>query len=532
MTINFYKTRCLAVCVASAVALLLFSTQATAAPVCDDDGGAYVCVDKSGDAPLEGTDFTFDFTDADNPDVVFLTGDLAWKVWSQVSSSDTTPANLGDLTLDPTVSGNDFELTIQNGTTSGPGAVDVKSIVLNDAGFTGYSLIEGGSISGDLTSDLTLIKDSGGSGGSASDFTIQGDAKGDIFLPRGAGFSIKGAYAPATISKKIDVGDITNGTLLIGSVAAARIDVDDFSNGILQINGDIAGVGAAPQCTFYISSMASNSSLRGAYELTAGSETIEAAVILSGDLASGCTIDFSNAKLANASISIGPLGQYDLVGDLLVYEWLSSSVFLGDDISGDVTITSDFAPQSFLLKGDLSSGGTIDIGGDFTSGTLDVEGDIAGDVQILGDMDGNVTTDGKLASTGRILVNGLGTGDVSIGTETVSGSLIRMLDGLSSTGQVTVNASGGAFDANGQMHFGPVGGPIGGGSLGLVTFDGLVLIDGDMTSGIGVNGCHATTDSLDIWVCGTVTGRIKVTQTGCSTQIPSPYYACPSGTCP
>ncbi len=365
---------------------------------CVQDGAdtTKVCVEWSLVAdPDEITDFTVNFADASNPDIELITGNLGWIVSSEVVSSGN-PANIGDLSLAPDDLADDFEVKIANG--SGAGAADVGSIILTATSFTGYSLLEGGSISGDLTGDLTLVSDSGGTGGTSSGFTIDGAAKGNITMEDGAGFTIGGAYAPGTISEKIDVAGITSGTMKIGSVAAQRIDAGAMSGGILQIDGDIDGVGVAPQCTFYITSMVSSSSLRGAYTQTAGSLTIEAAVILSGDLASGCTIDFSNAKLANASISMGPLGQYDLVGDLLVYEWLSSSVFLGDDISGDVTITSDFAPQSFLLKGDLSPAGTIDIGGDFTSGTIDVEGDILGDILVASDMDGDVNTDGKLGS--------------------------------------------------------------------------------------------------------------------------------------
>ncbi len=111
----------------------------------------------------------------------------------------------------------------------------------------------------------------------------------------------------------------------------------------------------------------------------------------------------------------------------------------------------------------------------------------------------------------------------------MSGSLIRMLDGLSSTGSVSVNTSGGAFHANGNMHFGPISGVP---PLGDVTFDGLVLIDGDLESRVGVNGCHDPADTLDICICGDNNGSVTVRQTGCDPLISSPIWECPSGTCP
>jgi len=51
-------------------------------------------------------------------------------IYSTVSASDPTPANLGDITIDESVTSGDFELSIKNG--SNPGAANVRSIVLKN----------------------------------------------------------------------------------------------------------------------------------------------------------------------------------------------------------------------------------------------------------------------------------------------------------------------------------------------------------------------------------------------------------------
>jgi len=134
-------------------------------------GGPYVCVKFGAGTPQVDTDFRFDFNDPDNPDVEFITGAADWEVWSQVSSSNSTPDDLGDLTLDPSSDYEDFDIKIANG--AGYGAANVLSMnfdgTINQPGWEGYSAIKSGSkISGDLTGDLVLVADSGGNGGSLS----------------------------------------------------------------------------------------------------------------------------------------------------------------------------------------------------------------------------------------------------------------------------------------------------------------------------------------------------------------------------
>ena len=102
----------------------------------------YVCVFKNGDDPEVDVDFEIDFTDPANPVITLLTGNLGWKVWSQVSVSDTTPANIGDILIDATLPADVFEMSLMNAT-GGPGAANVGSILLSDLDplWTGHSSI-------------------------------------------------------------------------------------------------------------------------------------------------------------------------------------------------------------------------------------------------------------------------------------------------------------------------------------------------------------------------------------------------------
>jgi hypothetical protein len=130
--------------------------------------------------PIQITDFTVDFSDPANPDVQLKTGDTSWNVRSQLGAS---LGNIGNITLDPTVSTANFDLTIASGTN--PGAANVASINMAAAGWTGHSSFGEGAILGNLVGNLTLVNDSTGAGGeirggSILPITIWGDVSGDI----------------------------------------------------------------------------------------------------------------------------------------------------------------------------------------------------------------------------------------------------------------------------------------------------------------------------------------------------------------
>lgn len=129
-----------------------------AGTTCDDNAGnsPWVCVSHPDLNPPTSQHFTFSFADTSNPDVVLKVGG-DWTVSSQVDDEDDTPANIGDISIDPAVdSDEDFSLTLLNGT--GAGAANVATIDLDDSDWTGHSSITDGHISGNLSGDVTLVK--------------------------------------------------------------------------------------------------------------------------------------------------------------------------------------------------------------------------------------------------------------------------------------------------------------------------------------------------------------------------------------
>jgi hypothetical protein len=161
---------------------------------CADNGGnsPLVCVDWAGGLPPQSDqDFHIDFvTDASNPGVEFRTGNNGWKVWSQISRTNSTPANLGHIRIDPTLPTSNFSAKIAHGPL--PGAANVASIELVKSGWTGHSNIASGSIVGSLHGDLA-VQDSNGQGGLVY-LTID-DLDGDLTIPKLRVLEVKGAVS-------------------------------------------------------------------------------------------------------------------------------------------------------------------------------------------------------------------------------------------------------------------------------------------------------------------------------------------------
>ncbi len=57
------------------------------------------------------------------------TGAQDWRVWSQVSAEDDTPANLGALTVDADNTGNTFKVKVWNQVAGHAGAADCANQV-------------------------------------------------------------------------------------------------------------------------------------------------------------------------------------------------------------------------------------------------------------------------------------------------------------------------------------------------------------------------------------------------------------------
>lgn len=195
----------------------------------------------------------------------------------------------------------------------------------------------------------------------------------------------------------------------------------------------------------------------------------------------------------------------------------------GIDISGDVS--------GAVNVGTILKKGAVTCEGDLT-GTISVENNCEGAISVNGSIDstGVVNVRGNLTSSGRVVVEGPCHGQVSVFGQADKLSTIQLLSGLYTDGNVTINAAMSNGNENGTIHVGPAlfapGTP--------VTFDGSVRIrggdhgGGDLNGLIEVVGCHATSDRLDICVCGAINGSVKIKQDGCPNQV---GWTCQSG-CP
>ncbi len=88
-------------------------------------GNPRICVDFiTGGDPLHPGDFT---VSGDN--LVLKKAALDWRVWSQVSGGDTTPADFGSITLNPSVPADNFEVEILNGSGGTGGRAHLELIL-------------------------------------------------------------------------------------------------------------------------------------------------------------------------------------------------------------------------------------------------------------------------------------------------------------------------------------------------------------------------------------------------------------------
>ncbi|MCH8150345.1 MAG: hypothetical protein IH987_20605, partial [Planctomycetes bacterium] len=155
-----------------------------------------------------------------------------WSVWSQVSVSDTTPANIGDIKIDATIPTDVFEMSLLNAT-GGPGAANVGSIILSDGVWTGHSSLLGGHITGNLTGGLEARVDSSDNGGTVV-LTVDGDLTNSIEIKKdGVDTSLYGYAGDLTLV----VGGVISAGIRVGTIK--RLEAAALTNS--SIKGDITG---------------------------------------------------------------------------------------------------------------------------------------------------------------------------------------------------------------------------------------------------------------------------------------------------
>ncbi|MCH8880028.1 MAG: hypothetical protein IID34_09110 [Planctomycetes bacterium] len=371
-----------------------------------NSSGPEICVSFDGDTPELDFDFTVDYvTDPANPSVVLKTGNLTWNVRSRVGPPPLDiPANIGTISIDPTAVG-DFEVSILNGT--GAGAANVGTINLTDAG--GYSSIEGGSISGNLTGGLTLVHDIGFNGGELT-LTIDGDVSGPMTIPVLKDLTIGGDLtANLDVTYKVDgpglvvLDNVTSGVVIhIADIASGDLqfttatDASEVFAGNLTLDNGIpfgTEVFIPAFTTFDAVIDLNGSDLAG----TLWSGYVSAANITGGALTGTLKFGICAAPLLQdccnfpsgfpvtaefASVSSTGLILYDKCGSL------SNTLSIAGDMDGEITVTGYVHPNAQLaiggivrgditIKKDVQGGGVISLLGRMEGGSLTVHGDAA-----------------------------------------------------------------------------------------------------------------------------------------------------------
>ncbi len=366
-----------------------------------------------------------------------------------------------------------------------------------------------------------------------------------------------------------------------GGVIPVTISIADMSNGVpfpptLVLLNYQSGVGTP--CEFH-----------GELDLLTGVPSLCEAVV-AGELVSGSTIDL-NAYDVDGALQHWGDGSGSIVNGGTVTQ--DGLVVLGDDWTGTATFTDVELGNSIdqgvirtenkgdldgtlhitgAMLGDISvvnnlnSTGTIDIDGECagdiavtynSDGVIDISGTLAGDVRVgqfltgevavTGGVSGDIDVDGDVASSaeinlgsylrnGRILVDGLMDGFVAVKKGTTSLSQINLFGGVGPNGQVVINAGGGNDNADGDIW---VGSTVTLPPLSPIDFDGCFQINdnagaprdyGHLNGDITVVGCHADGDKLPICVEGSTNGSISLIQSLCSPANATVDASCPA--CP
>ncbi len=249
---------------------------------------------------------------------------------------------------------------------------------------------------------------------------------------------------------------------------------------------------------------------------------------------------------ANGTVATGNVNGTITVGDSEDPGELAGDLDIGGTVDGDVNVFGAVSGTIVIVKElhgliDISSNlsGDITINGDQT-GDVDIRGNLSGNITVTenlsgditarrGNVSGNIDVGKTLESTGRILVDDLTTGDIAIGENTESLSLILVADGVGAGASIVINESKGDHNADGQITIGPRS------NLQSVTFDGTIFISdnvagtngGDLNGNITVTGCHTTAADLDICVCGNTNGTVTIDQSPfCGSQV---SWSCVSG---
>ncbi len=507
-------------------------------------------------APTEDVDYEIHTTNPAFPDVELIAESLTWRIWS----TDTdNPNNIGDIGAITCPHPENFGVKILDAS-DGPGARNVTNLELEPDGDSYYSRIIEASITGDLGGNLSVQRSTGGTGGDLVSVTIDGQVSYDVTAHQidwlEIGDALKGDLEVDIISE--------NGVVWLRDELDGDVTVSDK----LDTAAFLTIVKPDPASRIDVNEMANSSRVRlgGFWEhngfsgrlILRSGVPVAGEVFIWGQFGTSGTVDLSNqpvygrlfledggsGQVINGG-AIWPSGEVRLTdGD---YEVFSGTASFGD-LAGLIFVAGWGASLegAIAVNGNITAGGRLRVTGDLQAGAdikvtgnviddedhveILIQGDCDGDIEVGGNLYGNVTVEGKLETKGRIIVDGLCDRPITIGQETQSQSLIHILGGLYSNGKIVINADEGYYDANGAIRIGPATWT----TLPSIVFDGSIEINddaqgnaGDLVGRITVVGCHATTADLDICICGgDGGGNVGIAQTGCQNQVD---WSCVSG---
>lgn len=571
-------------CICAAIALTsLSATSFIAVPVV-----AQTCVDNPGDGPdicadwdetpdpVHNDDFFVTFSDEDYPDVVLDAGSQTWRVYSKDPSNPNNPGDIGDITVQQSQGGRIYSVRLRRADGTA-GARNVKSFDLsqccNQWRTDIYDSLITGAIEGNVLADWGFVD-----GGGELELETAGNVGGNVTARK---IVADGLIIGGQLGGDLDVDDVVaeGATVDLGSLADnIDIDIDEVEDDTsFRIAGGVPG-----EVLIWVRQFGANVDVDLGYSQT-GDYDVDGTVNLVhppglpattevtvyGNV--GGTLYLSDNLIGTATV----LGNVESGGRVSA-TGLAGTLTIAQDVAGDVQVGGDIGETGVLtIAGDVLSTGDVDVGA-IVYGSLSVDGDLVGDVTIGelfgfgGQVEGSIevgnavsgtihvtsgsTLDGdviagasiavrRLAADGRILIDGLGSGQVAVARGTNATSLIRMIKGLGSGGTVEINTIEGENNANGDMWFGSTD-PVACTSCcpvyctyDTVEFDGCIRIYdeggqqptyGNLNGEIIIVGCHDDANDIIIQIDGDRNGTILVDDYTCQNQ-PSVDF---NSTCP
>lgn len=562
-----------------ALGFVLCAAGSASADTCILDPGATteLCLDWSqATDPVQGVDFFAFYGSSGAPSIYLVTGDLDWQIENKfVATGD--PADIAFIGIRPATVNEDFAISIGTAGFSGtPGARRVGAIDLTrpswiaPAPWQGWSRINGGNISADLSSALKLQSDAAAMGGDiVGDLRIGGNLTGTVRLLKvdSCNVDVEGKCAASMSMSKLESAvfsiyghfagkwevekEVRDSSISIGGdfTRYAKLNLNELSGySNVRIND-----GGEPGIKSYA----------GTLNLFRGIPDGVIVTVL-GHREPGSLIDMHGEDVAGWLDGAGG-GYGDIRGGVIRstgHVWAAAwptIVFRGtctftgmDKFSvletetsqndGLFHVTGDMNGQMWARAAELLDSGVYQVDGDvgrdgsiLTSGwsVQNRDGDLRGTVVIGGDVNGWMSFDGKMTANAKIDIGGKLDGPLTMGQDTEDGSTIHA-DGLGRGGSIQIATSSPQtaipYRAHGNI---VVGDPI---SMLLqpVEYDGCIRVfgtafgaGGDLEGDIEVNGCHATTDDLNICIDGAIVGSITINQAGCPNQVTWSCSGCP-----